>query len=69
MASNTESVFSPPNTTLNSLLKLDGGNYTSWVTQIHPILHTYDLMGIIDGSKTCPPKMTTDDEGKEIPNP
>jgi hypothetical protein len=69
MASNTESVFSPPNTTLNSLLKLDGGNYTSWVTQIHPILRTYDLMGIIDGSETCPQKMTTDDEGKEIPNP
>jgi hypothetical protein len=69
MASNIESVFSPPNTTLNSLLKLDGGNYTSWVTQIHPILRTYDLMGIIDGLETCPQKMTTDDEGKEIPNP
>jgi hypothetical protein len=69
MASNTESIFSPPNTTLNSLLKLDGGNYTSWVTQIHPILRTYDLMGIIDGVETCPPKMTTDDKGNEIPNP
>ena len=69
MASNLQFAFSPPNTTLNSLLKLDGGNYTSWVTQIHPILRTYDLMGIIDGLETCPPKMTTDDNGKEIPNP
>jgi hypothetical protein len=26
-------------------------------------------MGIIDGSETCPPKMTTNDKGKEIPYP
>ena len=68
MATNTTAAFVPPNTTQNSLLKLDGDNYTSWVTQIYPILRTYDLMGIIDGSEPCPPKMVTNDEGKESPN-
>jgi hypothetical protein len=69
MATNIASTFVPPNTTQNSSLKLEAGNYTSWVTQIHPILRTYDLMGIIDGSERCPPKMIIDKKGQEIVNP
>jgi hypothetical protein len=44
------SIFVPPTTTQNSLLKLESGNYTSWVTQINPIMSTYDLMAIVDCS-------------------
>jgi hypothetical protein len=69
MATNIVSTFVPPNTTQNSLLKLEAWNNTSWVTQIHPIMCTYDLMGIIDGSKPCPPKMIIDEKGQEIVNP
>jgi hypothetical protein len=62
-------VFVPPTTTQNSLLKLESGNYTSWVTQINPILRTYDLMAIVDGSEPCPPQSITDEKGKTSPNP
>jgi hypothetical protein len=68
MATNTISKFVPPNTTQNSLLKLEAENYNSWVTQIHPILRTYDLMEIIDGSEPCPSKMIIDKKGQEIVN-
>ena len=61
-------VFVQPTTTQNSLLKLESGNYTSWVTQINPILCTYDLMAIVDGSEPCPPQSITDEEGKTSPN-
>jgi hypothetical protein len=37
--------------------------------QIHPIMRTYDLMGIIDGSEPCPPKMIINEKGQEIVNP
>jgi hypothetical protein len=55
--------FVPPNTTQNTLLKLDSGNYTSWLAQINPILRTHELMGFVDGSEPCPPKTIIDDEG------
>lgn len=61
--------FIPPNTTQNTLLKLNSGNYTSWSTQINPILHTHDLMGFVNGSEPYPSKTTTDEEGKVILNP
>jgi hypothetical protein len=60
----TNSTFVPPTTTQNSLLKLDGDNYTNWVTQIKPIMHAYALMDLVKGIKPCPPKLITDDEGK-----
>jgi hypothetical protein len=58
-----------PNTTQSALIKLETGNYTSWVTQINPILRTHDLMGIVDGSEPCPQKHLTDSKGEEILNP
>ena len=69
MATVVATFFVPPNTTQNTLLKLDSGNYTSWLTQINPILHTHELMGFVDGSEPCPPKTITDDKGKATPNP
>ena len=60
--------FIPPNTTQNTLLKLDSSNYISWLTQINPILHTHELMGFVDGSEPCPPKTIANAEGKATPN-
>ena len=59
----------PPTTTQNSLLKLDGDNYTSWVTQINPILHTYDLMDFMKRVELYPPKLITDAIEKSVSNP
>jgi hypothetical protein len=33
-------------------------------TQFTPALHTYDLLGIVDGSEVCPSKFAADAEGK-----
>ena len=64
MATNTNT-FVPPNTTQNALIKLETGNYTSWVTQINPILRTHDLMGIVGSSEPCPQKYLKDEEEEE----
>jgi hypothetical protein len=69
MAAANPNTFVPPNTTQNALIKLETGNYTSWVTQINPILRTHDLMGIVDGSEPCPQKYLTDSKGEEKLNP
>jgi hypothetical protein len=41
-------------------LQLDEQNYMAWVFQFQPILRTNDLMDIIDGFETCPPKFIPD---------
>ena len=65
----SNATFVPPTTTQNSLLKLDGDNYTNWVTQINLIRRTYDLMDLVEGKEPCPPKLITDVEGKSVSNP
>jgi hypothetical protein len=68
MASSAASTFSPP--TLSQFNgKLEGPNYLGWTTQFLPILRTHDLLGIVDGSEPCPPKLITDDKGVESLNP
>jgi hypothetical protein len=68
VANSTVPSFIPPNTTQNTLLKLDSSNYTTWLTQINPILCTHDLMGFMDGLEPCRPKTTADVERKVILN-
>jgi hypothetical protein len=50
------STFTLPNITHLAPSKLDDHNYLAWEFQFQPILKTYGLMGIVDGSKPCPPK-------------
>jgi len=50
------STFTLPNTTHLAPTKLDDHNYLAWEFQFQPILKTYGLMGIVDGSEPCPPK-------------
>jgi len=53
------------NTTQFTLVKLDGPNFLAWVSQFLPILHSYELMGLVDGSEPCPPKSLTTSETNE----
>jgi hypothetical protein len=50
------STFTLPNITHLAPTKLDDLNYLAWEFQFQPILRTYGLMGIVDGSEPCPPK-------------
>ncbi|KAJ0010864.1 hypothetical protein Pint_33970 [Pistacia integerrima] len=56
--------FHFPNITPLVSVKLDGSNYLNWITQFTPLLRSHDLLGIVDGSESCPPKFATDSEGK-----
>jgi hypothetical protein len=71
MASSSSSsvVFPSALPTPTQLIKLTETTYMQWETQLVPILKTYDLMGIVDGSDTCPPEFLTDELGKTISNP
>ena len=35
-------------------IKLDGTNFLAWSAQLLPLFRSYGLMGIIDGSDSCP---------------
>lgn len=62
--------FSLPNFTQIVSKKLENSNnYLRWLTQVHPALCSHELVGIVDGSEPCPPKLITDDEGQEVPHP
>jgi len=50
------STFTLPNITHLAPTKLDDHNYLPWEFQFQPILDTYGLMGIVDGSEPCPLK-------------
>ncbi|KAM2612952.1 hypothetical protein TB2_032854 [Malus domestica] len=49
--------FHPFSTVVN--IKLDRTNYPLWLAQILPILKSRDLMGYVDGTLVCPPKIVT----------
>jgi len=36
-------------------IKLDGTNFLAWSAQLLPLFRSYGLIGIIDGSDSCPP--------------
>jgi hypothetical protein len=55
-ASPTSVGFIPPNVAHLVYVRLDGPNYTTWLSQIRPVLRTNDFMGIVDGSEPCPPR-------------
>jgi hypothetical protein len=45
-----------PNVTQVNGIKLEGPYYLGWVAQFQPILCGYELQGLLDGTKPCPPK-------------
>jgi hypothetical protein len=68
-ASPTSVGFIPPNVAHLVHVRLDGPNYTTWLSQIRPVLRTNDFMGIVDGSEPCPPEKISDDKGITTLNP
>jgi hypothetical protein len=51
-------------------VKLEGpNNYLVWLSQVVPVLKCHDLMGLADGSESCPQKILCDESSKEVPNP
>jgi len=57
------STFTLPNITYLAPTKLDDHNYLAWEFQFQPILKTYGLMGIVDGSEPSPPKFLSSAAG------
>jgi hypothetical protein len=58
-----------PNFTQFISIKLDNNNYLMWQSQVLLVLCSNDLLGIVDGTDLCPPKVLTDEEGQSIVNP
>jgi hypothetical protein len=58
-----------PSFTSFSFKKLEGpGSYLNWVSQFTPILKSYELMGIVDGTESCPSKFMCDESRKLTSN-
>ena len=61
--------FQIPNISPLISIKLDGTNYLQWTSQFLPLLRSYELLSIVDGSELCPTKPTTTVEDKQVVNP
>jgi transposase InsO family protein len=61
--------FQIPNISPLISIKLDGTNYLQWTSQFLPLLRSYELLSIVDGSELCPTKHTTTAEDKQVVNP
>lgn len=67
----TSSNTSIPNVSHLVSIKLDRYNYLLWKSQFLPILRSNDLIGFVDGTKSCPPKLVVADDKdstKEVVN-
>ena len=59
-----------PNYTQMAGVRLDGpSTYLQWLSIFLPVLRSNELVGIIDGTEPCPPKLLTNEQGQAIPNP
>ncbi|KAK3018744.1 hypothetical protein RJ639_003038 [Escallonia herrerae] len=59
-----------PNLQHFTTIKLITGNYLIWQTQLMHILHSNNLVGLIDGSEPCPPvKIIIVASNVKTPNP
>jgi hypothetical protein len=60
-----------PNVSHIVSIKLDNGNYIRWLMQIEPVLKANELLGIVDGKKSCPPIQVpaSADKDEQVPNP
>ena len=69
-ASSSTVSFVLPNCNQLAQVKLEGpSNYIRWLSIFLPILRSNELMGIIDGTEPCPPKMLTNEQGQATLNP
>lgn len=40
-----------------------------WQSQVLPVLHSNDLLGIVDGTEPSPPRFLTNEQGESVVNP
>ena len=57
------------NATVQLPIKLNNNNFPSWKAQFDALLYDYDLMGFLDGTKTCPSKEIITEDGTTVSNP
>ncbi|RVW15534.1 hypothetical protein VitviT2T_023207 [Vitis vinifera] len=57
------------NATAQLPIKLNNNNFPSWKAQFDALLYGYDLMGFLDGTKTCPSKEIIAEDGTTVSNP
>ena len=68
-SSSSANLFQIPNISPFISIKLDGTNYLQWISQFLPILRSYDLLSIVDGSEVYLAKHPVTAEGKQDANP
>jgi len=68
MASSSAITFTLPNIGTGFHTKLEGPNYSAWMTQLVPVLKSHELMDFVDGSKPCPSKFIVDTHGELTSN-
>uniref|UniRef100_A0A2N9IYC4 Retrotransposon Copia-like N-terminal domain-containing protein n=1 Tax=Fagus sylvatica TaxID=28930 RepID=A0A2N9IYC4_FAGSY len=70
-SSSSANLFQIPNISPFISIKLDGTNYLQWISQFLPILRSYDLLSIVDGSgsEVYLAKHLVTAEGKQDANP
>jgi hypothetical protein len=68
MASSSAITFTLPNIGTGFHTKLEGHNYSAWMTQLVPVLKSHELMGFVDGSEPCPSKFIVDTHGELTSN-
>jgi hypothetical protein len=67
---NSSTTLSLPNFPTTMTTKLENSsNYLRWTTQVLPALRSNEVMGIVDGTEPCPPKLITNSDGAEVSNP
>jgi hypothetical protein len=62
-ASNIAPTFVAPNITQFIFVKLDESHRLGWTSTLMPILHTHDLLSIVDSSESCPSQFVPDAKG------
>jgi hypothetical protein len=62
-------IFTLPTLQFNGVKLESPNNYLVWLSQVVPVLKCHDLMGLADGSESCPQKILCDESSKEVPSP
>ncbi|KAL5716461.1 hypothetical protein ACHQM5_018148 [Ranunculus cassubicifolius] len=50
-------------------IKLGKDNFNTWQSLFIPVLRSFNLISLVDGTSECPPSFITDSDGKQIINP
>jgi hypothetical protein len=65
-SNSNDACFNLPNISHLVTYKLDDSNYMVWVCQFLPILKTNGLLGIVDGTEPCPPRILPASDSDDV---